>query len=79
MQTVRKSIMKELLKNSGWENYRTGCSCVGLPRYWRNEDSYGWEIITKGDSFFRIIENGVEVFAGASKYFEEKMKENNLI
>lgn len=79
MQTDGGNIMREMLQNSGWVNYRTGCSCVGLPRYWRNNERPGVEVVTKGDSFFRILENGNEQFSGVRKDFETKMKEYNLI
>ncbi len=70
--------MKEILKNNGWVNYRTGCACVGLPRYWKNGDRPTWIVITRGNSF-SINENNVQLYRGVEREFIAKMKEYNLI
>lgn len=71
--------MKEILQKNGWVNYRTGCSCVGLPRYWKNDDRAGWIVITKGNSYFSITEKDVVVYRGNEINFVQKMKEYGLI
>lgn len=78
MQTEKLNIMRELLLKNGWVNYRTGCSCIGLPRYWKNEDRPGWEIMTKGERF-TIKKNGDDVDSGTSAVFNDLMKKYELI
>ncbi|WP_148038834.1 hypothetical protein [Proteiniphilum sp. X52] len=70
--------MKEILQKNGWVNYRTGCSCVGLPRYWKNDGRMGWEIITKGERF-TIKRDGNVVDSGVASNFNELMKKYELI
>lgn len=70
--------MKETLINNGWINYRTGCSCVGLPRYWKNDDRMGWEIVTKGSRFSVRKDNDI-VDSGIEGSFNEIMKKHGLI
>ena len=70
--------MKEILQKNRWVNYRTGCSCVGLPRYWKNDDRIGWEIITKGERF-TIKRDGNVVDSGVASNFNELMKKYELI
>lgn len=71
--------MKEILLKNGWINYRTGCSCIGLPRYWKNDDRPGWIVITKGSGYFSIMEKDVVLFRGTDRNFEQNMKKYELI
>jgi len=78
MQMARVFIMKEILLENDWVNYRTGCSCIGLPRYWKNEDRPGWIVITKG-SMFSVNQNGNFMYKGNERDFYQKMKEYGLV
>lgn len=78
MQMARVFIMKEILLENDWVNYRTGCSCIGLPRYWKNEDRPGWIVITKG-SMFSVTLKGDFMCKGNEKEFYQKMKEYGLV
>ncbi|WP_418894219.1 hypothetical protein [Limibacterium fermenti] len=70
--------MEEILKNNRWFHYRTGCACVGLPRYWRNEERPGWTVVIRGN-MYSINENNCQVARGTEIDFETKMRKLNLI
>lgn len=70
--------MKEILRNLGWENYRTGCPCNGLPRYFRHTHHSDYIIIIRG-SFFSIKKSGVEIAKGREEIFTSKLNDYGLI
>lgn len=69
--------MKELLITNGWEHFRTGCSCNGSPRHYKNINYFGYVIILRNNKF--SIKKGNEILAsGLPVQLEEKMKELNI-
>jgi len=53
--------MRELLIKNGFVHYATGCSCQGLPKYYKHQDYPDYRIITKG-GFGIIRKSGVETY-----------------
>lgn len=70
--------MKELLIANGWEHFRTGCSCNGSPRFYKNNSFFDYTIIVRNNKF--SIKKGHTIIAsGLPDQLENKMKENGLI
>ena len=70
--------MKDFLIGNGFVLYATGCSCHGLPKYYRNNRYPDYRIITKYG--YGIIKcNGVEIFrTNQIDDFKSKMNELKL-
>jgi len=53
--------MNEILVKYGWECYKKGCSCQGLPKYYKHDKHENYICITK--SGYGIIKRGgIEIF-----------------
>ncbi|MDR1762766.1 MAG: hypothetical protein LBR64_02245 [Dysgonamonadaceae bacterium] len=74
--------MKVFLINKGWVHYKTGCSCVGSPKYFKNTAFNGWKVILKSTGLMNavICRNGVVKYrARTVEELRQKMAEYGLI
>jgi len=69
--------MKEILLNSGWIHYKTGCSCNASPRFFNNSLHPDYIIIIRG-SFFIIKKSGLEISKGNIDSFQSKLTQYGL-
>jgi hypothetical protein len=70
--------MKELLIANGWVHFRTGCSCNGSPRFYKNSSFFDYTIIVRNNKF--SIKKGHAIIAsGLPGQLENKMKQYELI
>lgn len=69
--------MKELLEKYGWIFYKTGCSCNGSPRYYKNDSHSGVDIVLRKTTF-SIRTRGRMLSSGKSEELESEMKKLNL-
>ena len=71
--------MKELITKYGFELYHTGCSCVGLPRYYKHQDFFDYKIILKA-GFATIKKSGIEEFKTKDiEQLKEKLIEYGIV
>jgi hypothetical protein len=71
--------MKELIENNGWFHFRTGCPCVGSPKWYNNQDHPDYRIVLKkGKGSIRREKREVFRTADLDK-FKNKLIEYGLI
>jgi 5'-3' exonuclease len=71
--------MKELLEKYGFLHYATGCSCQGLPKYYKHSDFTDFRVILKS-GYGIIKKNGTEKFRTKDiEQFKLKLLEYGII
>jgi len=64
--------MKEFLENNGWAFFKTGCSCNGRPRYYRNSYYPGITVVIKSKTF-SVRKDGIALCSGSESELEDKL------